>query len=247
MPERRAVQAYVLHRYPYQESSLLVELFSTEQGRIGAIARGARRPRSEFARLQPWQLYLVDWRGRGDLATLIQAEENGPFLHLNPLATLCGFYMNELVLRLLTRWDPHPDLFFAYQTGLGDLAGAAPADWVLRRFELALLQAIGFGPDLEHCRQCGARISSETDTWYYAPKEGMFCPRHGDARIHVPASGRAFLQLLGDDGLPSEAERRMLKRWLRQELAVLLGTKPLQSQDLLKAYWRQHGQSRTTA
>lgn len=241
MAAPEAVASYVLHRHPYQESSLLVELFTAEHGRIGAVARGARRPRSSLSRLQPWQKYLVSWRGRGELVTLAQAEESGPILALSTLPTLCGFYLNELLLRLLARWDPHPALFTAYETALADLVAGREPDWVLRRFELELLQVIGFGPDLTHCRSCGKTLNDVAGKWYHFPQEGLYCEEHGAGRsggfaLNVPT----LLQLQGAPGLPDAAERRTVKHWLRGELAPLLGRRPLQSQALLRAYWRGH-------
>lgn len=239
MPEDDGFAAYVLHRYAYQETSLVVELLTAEHGRVGVIARGARRPRSALANLQPWQEYLVAWRGKGDLVTLVQAEEHGPLLRPDPLATLCGFYLNELLLRLLTRWDPHPALFETYRATLLALARGEAPDWILRRFEYVLLRETGFGPDLERCRDCGELLKDTGETWYYLPQKGIFCPVHGGGDEAVSLSGRAFRQLTGQQGMPGGDERRALRHWLGRELAALLNHKPLRSQDLLRAYWHQ--------
>ncbi len=125
--------AYVLHHRPYRESSLLLEVFSRDYGRVGLVARAAKRPRSPWrGTLQPFRSLLLSWTGRGELMTLADAEltESGPFLRGRGL--LSGFYMNELVMRLLQRHDPHPALFEAYRSALKGLAAAGSEEGVLR-------------------------------------------------------------------------------------------------------------------
>ena len=232
-----AVEAFVLHRYPYQESSLVLELFTLAEGRVGAVARGARRPKSQFARLQPWQPYLVSWRGRGDLVTLTGAEDSGPLVRLKGIAVACGIYLNELLIRLLQRWDPHPGLFAAYQAALQGLAAGKAPDWVLRRFEFRLLQEIGFGFDLSGCIQCGRPLEADDASWVYLPEQGLICAGHAGAEI-AACSSAALISLQGGDEQPDAADKRIIKQWLQGALATHLGGKPLQSQALLQVYRR---------
>lgn len=233
-----AVEAYVLHRYPYQESSLVVELFTAGEGRLGAVARGARRAKSQYARLQPWQPYLVNWRGRGDLVTLTGAEEAGALVQLKGIAVACGFYLNELLIRLLARWDPHPRLFAIYQAALAALAAGETPDWVLRRFEYRLLQEIGFGFDLSGCIQCGRPLTADSGAWIHLPEKGLICAADHVAEGSGACSAAALLALEISGDMPDAADKRIIKQWLQGALATQLGGKPLQSQALLQVYRR---------
>ncbi len=117
--------AYVLHHRPYRDSSLLLEIFTPDHGRVGLVARGARSPKSRlYGVLQPFQPLLISWVGRGELATLSGAEANGPPQRLQGKSVISGFYINELLLRLLHRHDPHAALFDGYARTLPLLAQA---------------------------------------------------------------------------------------------------------------------------
>src|SRR5512139_4219305 len=100
--------AFVLHAYPYRETSLIVEAFTEAHGRIALVARGAKRPRSELrGLLQGFQPLLLSWSGAGELKTLARAEWRGGMSRLGGSALVCGFYLNELLIKLLPREDPH--------------------------------------------------------------------------------------------------------------------------------------------
>src|SRR5688572_13370544 len=106
-----AQPGFVLHSYPYRETSLLVEAFTRDHGRVALMARGARRPKSALRGiLLSFQPLLVSWSGRGELRTLTQAEWRGPYSPLAGQGLICGFYLNELLLKLLARDDPHKRL-----------------------------------------------------------------------------------------------------------------------------------------
>ncbi len=142
--------AYVLHHYNYRETSLVLEVLTREHGRFGLLAKGARRPRPrQRAVLEPFQPLLVDWAGRGELPILTAAELDGEPTFLSGTALYCAFYMNELLLRLLHRHDPHERLFDAYRVALRALRDAGPVESTLRVFEKRLLQEIGYGLVLE--------------------------------------------------------------------------------------------------
>jgi DNA repair protein RecO (recombination protein O) len=123
-PLRRDDQAaFVLHTYPYRETSLIVEAFTSEFGRVAMVARGAKRPRSEMrGLLQGFQPLLLSWAGQHELKTLLRGEWRGGLPLVRGSALVCGFYLNELLLKLLPREDPHPRLFAHYETALADLA-----------------------------------------------------------------------------------------------------------------------------
>ena len=111
--------ACIIHHTDYSESSLLLELFTRDYGRVGVIAKGARRPKSgKRALLNPFSSLLLSWTGRGELGVLTQTEANGLPVVLSGEALYCGFYVNELLLRLLHRHDAHEALFEGYQNCL---------------------------------------------------------------------------------------------------------------------------------
>lgn len=141
---------FVLHSYPYRETSLIVEVFSRDHGRIGLVAKGARRPMSQLRGvLMAFQPLFIDWSGGGEMKTLVRAEWQGGQPLLGGQALLCAYYLNELLMRLLPREDAHPALYRAYGDALRALADDESRELVLRRFELAMLQELGYGLELE--------------------------------------------------------------------------------------------------
>ncbi|WP_462320702.1 DNA repair protein RecO [Halochromatium sp.] len=167
-------RGFVLHRRDYRNTSLLLELFVAEDGRLPCIAKGAKsaaRGRSALAALlQPFQPLWLSWVGRGEVKTLTRAEAAGPSIALSAERLYCGFYLNELLLRLVDREDPQEALFVFYQQALADLATES-VDQVLRRFELRLLEELGYALDLRLDRQ-GKPI--DRGRYYrYVPSEGL--------------------------------------------------------------------------
>jgi len=155
LPERHDDEpAFVLHVYPYKETSLIVEAFAREFGRVGMVAKGAKRPRSELrGLLHAFQPIALSWAGTTELKTLVKAEWRGGVPLPAGRALLSAFYLNELVLKLLAREDPHPALFDDYEQAIASLAGessAAEQATVLRRFELRLLAELGYALPLTH-------------------------------------------------------------------------------------------------
>ena len=150
--------AYVLHRYDWSESSLILDLFTREQGRLAVAAKGAKRPYSQLrAVLLPFQrIHLTLGRapgaeGAAEVHNLRGAEWAGGPPMLTGAALFSGFYLNELLLKLVARQDPHPVLFDVYAATLAALGAGADeggAEIALRAFELALLREIGVLPDL---------------------------------------------------------------------------------------------------
>lgn len=234
-------RAWVLHRYPYGDTSLVVELFTQTQGRLGVLAKGARRARSPLARIEAGRPLWVRWLGRGELPVLAQAEELGPALPLDALQSLSLFYINELLLRLTQRGDPFPALFPVYEETIRVLRGEPGEGWYLRRFERRLLENLGWAPDLERCAECGRSLDPAlSEHWFYQAARGVFCPAHApDAAVvtlEAAALGwlRGAMQTRNAGGWgPS------LRRCLEQELQVHLGGRPLESRRLLAAYLRR--------
>lgn len=167
--------AFVLHTYPYRETSLIVEAFTEQAGRVAMVARGAKRPRSELRGvLQAFQPLALSWAGAGELKTLIKAEWRGGLPLPGGAALLCGFYLNELLLKLLAREDAHPALWSEYASALQALTAdaRAPAQAAtLRRFEVRLLAELGYALSLTHDVQSGAPIDPH-ERYHYAFDRG---------------------------------------------------------------------------
>lgn len=214
--------AYVLRTQPYRDTSLLIEAWTAGHGRIGLVARGTRSARSRTrALLQPFQPLLLSWTTQGELASLSAAEAAAPAVSLAGEKIFSGWYLNELLLRLLPRHDPHPQLYRDYEAALAQLPEALePA---LRAFEKRLLAELGYGLVLP------AELDSRA--WYrYEPESGPVPCASDDAGAF---SGR-WLIALRDDRLEDEASLRSARRLLRCALRALLGPGELQSARLLR-------------
>ncbi|HMM54340.1 MAG TPA: DNA repair protein RecO [Candidatus Desulfobacillus sp.] len=209
--------AYVLHTHPFKETSLIVEAFSRDHGRIAMVARGARRPRSALrGLLMAFQPLELDWFGQGELRTLARIEWPGGQPLLQARALLSGYYMNELLLRLLPREDAHPALFQAYAGALRALAAGEPDQVSLRRFEKTLLKELGYGPPLD--REAGSDQPVAPERRYaYVFERG---PLRADAEesTRETFSGRALLAIARDDYSEAEtlAQSKQLMRMLIQ-------------------------------
>ena len=166
-------RGYVLHSYPYRETSLILQAWTEKHGRLGLVAKGARRPKSPSRSvLVPFQPLMLDWFGRGELRTLKMAEPVAPATPLGGQSLLSAFYLNELLLKLTTREDPHEALFGAYDAAISELRSitrlsqpAREIEPVLRRFELRLLQELGYA--LELSREAGSRAPIVAEREYF--------------------------------------------------------------------------------
>jgi len=228
--------AFVLHQRNFSETSLLVELFTPDHGRLTVLAKGARRPRSPFrGALKPFQPLLTGWVGRSDLPILIQGEAAGESLLPTGPAIYCGFYLNELLCRLLHRHDPHPNLFVSYVHTLEAVSTAPMGEQPLRYFELQLLQDLGYGPVLDRDTATGNPVVPDA-TYDYLPDrgpvelrdEGFATPSRG-LRLH----GETLLGLARQQ-LETSVSLRESKRLMRMLLAAHLGMEPLHSRLLMQ-------------
>jgi len=166
--EGRLQASYILHYTPYRDTAFIVDLFSLEQGRLGLVARGARSARPGVRALyQPFRPLLVSWVGGGELRTLVGIEESGPALPLEGAALACGYYLNELVLRLLGKEQGQAELFGHYTIALSRLGEGDDLESVLRTFELQILETLGVLPDLAHCLPNGDPIQAAHRYRYY--------------------------------------------------------------------------------
>ena len=218
---------FVLHSRPWRETSLIVDVLSRHHGRQGLVARGARRQTSGLkARLIPFQPLTLSWFGKGQLRTLHGAEWQGGGLMLRGHALMCGFYLNELLLRLLPEGDPHEGLFDLYVDTLNALNGRPDVEPVLRRFELDLLSALGYAQPLSHLTDGGELDPARH--YSYLIGEGVTPLIPGELGI----LGKTLLDLArGDLSDPATlAEGKLLMRGL---FAHYLGDKPLATRQLL--------------
>jgi DNA repair protein RecO (recombination protein O) len=214
---RRAEQepAFVLHSYPYKETSLIVEVFSRQHGRTALIAKGARRPRSALRGvLHAFQPLRLSWAGSGELNTLVTAEWQGGMPFLRGFGLMCGFYVNELILRLLPRDDAHENLFDAYAASLGRLGGDEPTAAVLRGFEKRMLAELGYAMLLDRDAADGAPIDPALH-YLYDPERGPL-PVSGVPGGQMVVRGSTLLDLDRDDFSSAETlqEARGLMRAL---------------------------------
>jgi DNA repair protein RecO (recombination protein O) len=229
------IRAFVLHRRDYTNTSLLVELFAEGHGRFPAIAKGARRGRSPAsAILQPFQPLWIGVTGRGEVLTLTRCEAAGRPFVLPGRALPCGFYLNEILMRLLGRNDPHDPIFAFYHAGLGQLAAGQDLDSVLRRFELRLLDALGYAPSLD--RVAGAEGPVEPQARYVVDPGRGTRPAAPDEPGEQVA-GATLLALARGDSLVADQVREA-RALLRRLLQPHLGSKPLKSRELFR---RPHG------
>ncbi|MEI7038199.1 DNA repair protein RecO [Fulvimonas yonginensis] len=224
--------AYVLHARPYRETSLLLECLTREHGRLGVVARGVRRERARLqrAQLEPFQPLALDLALRGELATLRGAEAAGAPLRLAGDAGLAGLYLNELVVRLTGRQDPHPTLFDAYARTLPRLVEAATLGWQLRRFERDLLEAIGYGLQLEVEADSGKPLVP--DGWYRYQME--YGPVACAAGAPQAIRGSDLLALAADRP-PDATGLAALRRLVREVIRFHLGGGELHAWRVLAA------------
>lgn len=221
---------FVLHSYPYKETSLIVDVFTRDYGRIALIAKGAKRPNSKLRGvLQTFQPLTVGWSGKSEVRTLVAAEWVGGMLPLERAALLCGFYLNELLVKLLARDDPHPVLFDRYVATLNQLAHGESAPIVLRQFERALLKESGVAGDFTRCTVTGHTVLPQ-QLYVVDPERGSRPARVSD--VWPKISGKALLDMERDDYSDSatQTQSKFLMRFL---LAHHLGGVPLNTRQIL--------------
>jgi DNA repair protein RecO (recombination protein O) len=249
MPSSRRLPAhlaaYVLHRYEWSESSLILDLFTREQGRLAVAAKGARRPYSQLrAVLLPFQRIVVslgrapDAEVASEVQTLRGAEWAGGAAMLAGAALFSGFYVNELLMKLLARHDPHPALFDAYAQTLPALAAhdEAQVQAALRAFELTLLREIGVLPDLSLVTLTQEPLRGP-GRYALLPETGVIAARTGEADLsaQVLIGLQAALQHGSLHALQQACEGALpeLKSMLRTLLHYHLGSSQLRTRQVM--------------
>ncbi|PCJ20900.1 MAG: DNA repair protein RecO [Gammaproteobacteria bacterium] len=245
-PSEVFVDAVVLHSRPYQEDSALCELFTAQYGRVAGVVKKVRGPKStKKSLIQPFQGISVKWCGRGELKSFTQLEAQPELsVFLQGKAALCGLYINELMVRLLTHFDPYPKLFGHYVRCLFELKDADNVELPLRVFENALLQALGYAPDWSCHSHTGAPLVASE--WYlFDPLQGIIDAPSSpgssvDLALPPEVTGRseagqfmgASLIAVAAGDYSEQGTLRDAKRLMRMALGAQLGDKPLLSRML---------------
>jgi DNA repair protein RecO (recombination protein O) len=245
---------FVLHSYPYLETSLIVETFTRSHGRVVAVAKGAKRPTSAMkSRLNPFQGLLLTWFGKSDLKTLKTVEHAEIYPQLSGAALMSAFYMNELLLKLAQREDAHEALYDAYEDAIVTLASncvqtetLVSIATALRKFEMSLLSELGYA--LQLTEEADTHDAIDTDERYvYVMERGPISVRNlaKNSRQHtgvhyqsgpsdgLQLSGKTLLDLAaGDFSDPqTQAQAKLL---MRRAINQLLGDKPLHTRQLIR-------------
>jgi len=222
-------KAFVLHSRAFKETSLIIELFTKEAGRKSVIAKGAKRPKNNFkALLQPFTPMLIQYRGRGELPTLTHAEPEGTHIKLKSSSLLSGFYLNELLIRLLHKHDPHEYLFDVYEKTLKKMQDDFQEKH-LRQFEKEFLKEIGY--ELPLSGDVDGQLLDSKKYYQFMPGSG-FVPCENDSAKSV-FLGRHLLAIQNNEH--DDPEVLLAAKYLtRFALQPLLGDKPLLSRELFR-------------
>lgn len=210
----------------------MVETFTRNFGRVGLVARGARRPRSAMRGLMmAFQPLLLSWAGKSELRTLHKAEWLGGVPQLQGLGLMCGFYLNELLLKFLAREDPHDALYGIYEEAIAALAREPEPAAVLRRFEKHLLKELGYALVLDHEADSGKPIDPGKRYTYVIERGPVQLDRGMQAQLEI--SGRTLIELEGDNFADATtlAQSKQLMRFLVNHY---LGNQELHTRQLLR-------------
>ncbi|KMK51270.1 DNA repair protein RecO [[Actinobacillus] muris] len=223
-------RAFVLHRREYSETSLLVDFFTEQQGRITLLAKGARRARSPLkALLQPFTPLLLSWSGRGELKILSKVEAISMTLPMPTLALYSGFYVNEVLSRVLENHTAYPELFQHYLHCLTRLASKPEVEPTLRTFEFQVLQALGYGVNFTQCAATGEPVSP-TMCYQFRENEGFIASL---LQNNLSFLGQDLLAFAALD-FREKSTQQAAKRFTRLALKPYLGSAPLKSRELFQ-------------
>jgi DNA repair protein RecO (recombination protein O) len=242
MLARRRIQltpGYILHHRPYRDTSRILEVVTRDHGRLALFARGVRGPKAKLASiLQPFQMLLFSWTGRGEAAQLTGAESAQAAPPVPPACLMAAFYLNELLLKLTTRHDPLPLLFDTYHEALEGLRHGAALEPQLRVFEKRLLEALGYGLDLGAEAHTGKRIEPG-EYYHFLPEQGLV------ATVADAAGALAGRSLIGlaNERLTGARELEDAKRLLQAALAQCLEGRPLATRNVARAVARREAHS----
>ena len=225
---------YVLHQYPYRDTSRIVEVLTSEYGRLTLFARGANGAKSALkGTLRPFQRLLLSWSGKSEACQLVAAEIDGAASSLRSERLMSGFYMNELLLKLTERWDPHPDIFCSYAACMEALCAGAPEEPHLRRFEKRLLDDLGYGLQLVNTDR-GVPVDPGSYYRFAADGRPSLCVAEAAGAVY----GQSLADLEAETFLDSRSLRDA-KRILRAGLDSCLDGRILKSREVMRAMRRR--------
>jgi DNA repair protein RecO (recombination protein O) len=228
----REQPGFVLHSYPHRETSLIIDVFSRHHGRLALVAKGAKRPHSALRGvLQTFQPLALSWSGKSEVRTLTQAEWVGGMPPLTGGALLCGFYLNELLVKFCAREDAHERLFDHYVRTLTRLAHDEPPVHVLRSFERVLLRETGHATALDRVAATRAPVQVEMN-YVCDPERGIREISVGDPSHWPVMSGQSLLDMEQDDYRSTQTANQS-KALMRFLLHTHLGGVPLNTRQIL--------------
>ena len=236
--------AFVLHTYAYRETSLIVETFTRLHGRVVMVAKGAKRPHGTLRGvLNPFQELALAWFGKSEMKTVKSAEQERILPQLSGAALLSAFYLNELLLKLAAREDPHERLFDAYASTISALAtlttGARSAREIapiLRQFEVTLLQELGYALQLHQEADSRAPIRAESEYFYLVergPLSTSLVARQSRPGEGVQLHGKTLMDISCCDYRDPQTLIQS-KQLMRMVINHLLGDKILHTRQLIR-------------
>jgi DNA repair protein RecO (recombination protein O) len=241
MSTSRRVQdqpAWLLHHRPFRDSSRILDVLSRDHGRLALVARGSRSAKSRLKGvLRPFLPLSLSWVMRADLGTLTGAEVNGAPIALSGDALLSGYYVNELIINLLHRHDPQPEIYAAYHDTMLELNRNGNVATTLRRFEMEILRLLGYALNLDHDMQTGNDLVAE-QRYEYRVEQG---PVAADGRCGAMVFTGRELVAIARQQFADPATVRQAGRLLRQVIAWHLDGKELKSRKVFLEMRRNTG------
>ena len=227
---------FILHTIPYRETSLLVDIFTLNHGRLRCVARGFRKPNKKgiAKTLFPYTEHHFQWQGRGELKTLIHAEPVQAPVFLGQESLFVGLYANELLYKLLHQNDPHQPLYHFYHQFMAQLSVSGLDQAELRRFEMLMLEELGYGLVLDADAETGEAVSPE-HLYYYIPDQGLKLLQNQSGNNTHAVSGADIIGLRNGE-FEQQSVLRAAKHLTRQVINFYLDGKQLNSREL----YRQH-------
>ena len=221
--------AYILHTRSYKNTSLLVDAFSQNYGRLSFVVKGAKRNNSPMQGLiEPFNSLFLVWGGRGELKNLYKAESTSPIINLQGDHLYAGFYVNELIMYLLHKDEAHAELFLSYQDCLKKLSKKQETNVILRYFELALLAELGYGVNFKHDARNDADI--DENKYYQHDFDLGISEYRGDDQSVLKITGDTLIALDNRE-LCTDQHKKEAKRLLRRILEFYLEGRPIKARE----------------
>lgn len=230
MRQTELQKAFVLHTRAYRDTSLLLDVFTLNHGRLSLVARGVRNGKHRWRHLlMPFRQVELSWSGNGELQTLTQLEGGGDFFDLRAKALFCGFYLNELILYLLPKQDIYSDVFELYGQTLRMLHNQHQLEPCLRYFERHLLSMLGYDTGFE--RDCEGESIRADSVYLYRSEHGFVRVKQQIDATQVLYQGQTLLDI-HKDYYVSELTLTQAKQLFRAKLQFLLGHKKIKSREM---------------